>query len=382
MRDSEHQSCKRNTTAEAGAGAILSNRDRMAGLTTERIFSDDLSFLDSSVIGGRMANGNTPDSPIEAAAGAAGPRAIQAFSLVGDETRLSILLALWEEYEPFEPEENAVSFSELRERVGMRDSGQFNYHLGKLIGQFVRQTNDGYELRRAGLQLVQAVIAGAGIEEPPLEPTEINMECSICNAPTALTYQDEWLFIVCTECEGVYAEHPDRPHGILNGVAFAPAGFTNRSPEEMWTAGYTTAFQNIESAIRGVCDTCSGPIESTLDICGEHAHDGICDVCGRQFAVMAHFRCPVCKNHHTGPPRTIVTQHPAVVAFYYERGIPIQYEVDDFESVRLRDNLIQNHDQELVSEDPIRVQIRIQYGGDELELMLDDELDVVEVTEH
>jgi hypothetical protein len=59
---------------------------------------------------------------------------------------LSILLGLWEAFEPF-TEENAVSFSELRDRVGTRDSGQFNYHLDQLTGHFIRATDSGYELR-------------------------------------------------------------------------------------------------------------------------------------------------------------------------------------------------------------------------------------------
>jgi DNA-binding transcriptional ArsR family regulator len=49
----------------------------------------------------------------------------EAFSVVANETRLSILEALWRA--PHSP----VSFSELRQRVGMADSAQFNYHLGR-----------------------------------------------------------------------------------------------------------------------------------------------------------------------------------------------------------------------------------------------------------
>jgi len=62
-----------------------------------------------------------------------------AFSLVANETRMDVLKALWEADGP-------RSFSALRERVGVRDSGQFNYHLGKLVGHFVRKTADGYRL--------------------------------------------------------------------------------------------------------------------------------------------------------------------------------------------------------------------------------------------
>ena len=63
-----------------------------------------------------------------------------AFALLGDETRVGILQALGET--PDEP----VPFAELQGRVGMRDSGGFNYHLGKLRGSFVRRTEVGEAL--------------------------------------------------------------------------------------------------------------------------------------------------------------------------------------------------------------------------------------------
>ncbi|MFT4885030.1 MAG: hypothetical protein ACI8U4_002549, partial [Natronomonas sp.] len=63
-------------------------------------------------------------SPIESAAGAAGPEALDDFALLANETRLGILLALWEAYDPL-AEDNAVSFTELRDRVGLRQGGQF-----------------------------------------------------------------------------------------------------------------------------------------------------------------------------------------------------------------------------------------------------------------
>lgn len=46
-----------------------------------------------------------------------GNRASEAFSILSDETRLSVLLALWEAFGPVAAN-NAVSFSDLRERLG------------------------------------------------------------------------------------------------------------------------------------------------------------------------------------------------------------------------------------------------------------------------
>lgn len=326
-----------------------------------------------------MSESNPGSSPLEAAERSAGPRATEAFSVLGNETRLSILLALWEAFEPFAIE-NAVSFSELRERVGIRDSGQFNYHLGKLEGQFIEKADGGYMLRRAGQQLVRTVIAGAGIEEPTLEPTEIDNDCPFCGAPTAVTYEDEWLYIVCTACEGFFGGSEGRPDGMLSGAAFDPAGFSDRSPGEMWTAAWIKARKALQSAVEGVCDACSGPMERSLDVCDDHGSEGICDNCGRRFGAMARFRCPVCKNHHTSTPRTLVAEHPAVIAFYYERGVPLQYETVDFESGKRAGNLVGNHEQEVVSTDPVRVRIVVDYADDTLELVVDESLSVLEIS--
>lgn len=96
-----------------------------------------------------MAGTDPTESPLEALAGGAGAEATEAFSLLGNEARLAVLLALWDAAEPFDEagswdpaEGNAVPFSELRDRVGMRDSGQLNYHLGELEGHFVEQTDE------------------------------------------------------------------------------------------------------------------------------------------------------------------------------------------------------------------------------------------------
>jgi len=47
-----------------------------------------------------MANSNPTESPLEAAADFTGSHAVDAFKLLGNETRLAILLALWEAYDP------------------------------------------------------------------------------------------------------------------------------------------------------------------------------------------------------------------------------------------------------------------------------------------
>lgn len=71
-----------------------------------------------------MTDSTVSESPLEAAAGTAGPHAVEAFELLSDETRLAILLTLWENYDPH-AEDNSVPFSTLYDRVNMGDSGTF-----------------------------------------------------------------------------------------------------------------------------------------------------------------------------------------------------------------------------------------------------------------
>ncbi|MFB6139467.1 MAG: hypothetical protein ABEJ26_03425 [Halosimplex sp.] len=70
--------------------------------------------------------------------------AAETFGLLSDETRVRILVVLAEA-----PAEG-VRFSELRSRVGVSDSGQFNYHLDRLRDRLVTRTGEGYALTETG----------------------------------------------------------------------------------------------------------------------------------------------------------------------------------------------------------------------------------------
>lgn len=87
--------------------------------------------------------------PSRADSTAVSDEAIDALDALASEHRIAILRALAEADEP-------ASFSQLREEIGMRDTGQFNYHLSKLLGRFVRETAGGYELGHAGERVVLA----------------------------------------------------------------------------------------------------------------------------------------------------------------------------------------------------------------------------------
>jgi hypothetical protein len=328
-----------------------------------------------------MAGTNAGDSPLAGTPEAAGRRATEAFKLLGNETRLAILLALWEAHEPHTGG-NAVTFTELRDRVGIRQGAQFNYHLDKLVGRFVRKTDEGYELTRPGRKLVQSIIAGTGIEDPVLEPTEIDAPCPFCSAPTAITYEHSYVYRVCTECQGDADPDGEHPRGMLSGWTFEPTGLSGRTAEEVYAASTVKTFARIALRFEGICPDCSGPVEWSFDVCADHqpSADGPCTDCGRERAVLAREACTVCKSAGLGTPGIKTLFHPAVVAFYYDHGVEVGFTGDtDYADVVRTLDLVEGLEEEVVSTDPLRIRVTFSHDGDELHLALDEEMDVVEV---
>lgn len=325
-----------------------------------------------------MGRGGPDTSPLEVAAREAGTPAIEAFSILGNETRLSILLALWEAYEPF-AETNSLRFSELRSRVGLRHGSQFNYHLDRLVGLFVTKTDEGYELTNIGLRIVQTVIAGTGLEDRSIEPTEIAFDCNLCGASTVVVYEDQMLYAVCTECDGFWGHRDDFPDGAHNAQWFEPAGLTDRTPEEVYKAARCKT-PVLNGPLRGVCDLCSGPMTASLDICEDHASDGLCRTCDLVPRATVRFRCSVCKRIHHLMPVNLVQLHPAGIAFFWDQGIPLVSEgdVQDLPGYPEHD-LSREVETTVLSLEPPRVRVTIRLEDAELQADVNENLYIREV---
>jgi hypothetical protein len=158
------------------------------------------------------------------------PSPDEVFGLLGNETRMAILQAIWDADGGDRPDDNVVTFTELRDRVGVADSGRFNYHLGQLTGRFVRKTDDGYRLRQAGLSVIRALLAGTIIDEPTLEPTAIDTPCPHCGATVEVRYEDEELVVRCRE--GKHSG-PSQPPGTIINLHVPPAGLRDRTPDDL-----------------------------------------------------------------------------------------------------------------------------------------------------
>jgi hypothetical protein len=274
-----------------------------------------------------------------------------AFAIVGNETRLRILEALWAADRP-------AAFSDLRRSVGMRDSAQFNYHLDKLRGQFVRRTDEGYEFRQAGKAVVRAVLAGTYNQDPELEPFPVEGECVACKAGLQASYRDEAFLVMCTECE--------RPHGTYS---FPPGGLADRDREEVLSAFNQRARHLACLTADGVCPECNGRVRTDL-LEPDELPPGKVEPIAEQALFVVH-ECERCDNHIVSSVGLTLLDDAEIVSFYRDHGI-------DLNAVRFwtLEWCISDRYTEVLARDPWRIRVTVPLGDEELRVTVDGDLAV------
>jgi DNA-binding transcriptional ArsR family regulator len=273
-----------------------------------------------------------------------------AFGALGDEHRIRILRELGAADEP-------LSFSELRSRVDLRDSGQFNYHLNQLRDRYVEKAEDGYQLTRAGLRVNGAVVASAYAAGESLGPERAVNDCPVCGAEREVVYEDSALRVHCTE------------HDDHRGLSPLPPGATaDRDLEELFHLGAKLNRHYTELVVDGTCPQCFGRTDVRVSDDGPLAED-------RDGRYAFYADCESCGFPWGGPVGSVVTRHPAVVAAYRERG------------VNLRERTFLPHEFQppaVESETPLRLRVDVpgSEGGDPLVgVAADETATVVDVTE-
>ncbi|MDG5758785.1 winged helix-turn-helix domain-containing protein [Natronococcus sp. A-GB1] len=272
-----------------------------------------------------------------------------AFALIGNETRLAILEALWA------ADERPVSFSELRRAVGMRDSAQFNYHLQKLTGHFVTRREDGYAFKHAGQKVVRSVIAGSFNQQPTLEPFPVTGECFDCGGSLRAAYADEHLAIDCRDCGQCHGEY-----------GFPPGGLNDRTPAEIADA-FDQRVRHLHClAADGVCPECSGRMETGIAESGE---------CCLGVGVRVDHECIQCGHTLCSAAGLRLLDHSTVVRFHDERGVSL----DDRPYWTLPWCVSAEYTR-IVERDPYRLEVRLPVAGDELRVRMAEDLSVLETS--
>jgi len=273
----------------------------------------------------------------------------KAFYVVGNETRLAILEALWQ------AEDRPVRFSRLREAVGVRDSAQFNYHLQELVGQFVANAEDGYDLKYAGKKVVRAVLAGEFNQDPVWEPFEIDGECVACGETLVATYEDETIMVECPECGHAHGEYP-----------FPPGGLRDRSREEVMAA-FDQRVRHLHClAADGVCPECNGRMRSHVERGGD---------CCLGADLRVEHECAQCGHSLCSAIGLVLLDQSDVVTFHREHGL----DLNGTPYWRLP-WCVSDHHTSVVSEDPLRVRVAIDLDDETMTVTLDDDLQVIDVT--
>ena len=269
-----------------------------------------------------------------------------AFELLGNETRLGVVRALFAADGP-------LSFSALRAAVGVRDSGQFNYHLDKLRGSFVRETDDGYALTTAGTQVAGSVVAGRYTKAVAGDPVPVDADCPYCEGSLVGRFDTELVRIACEDCDrDVISLHV--PPGALEGY-----------PREEWpVVAERWTRRTFENYQRGFCGVCSGRVTPHLERDPPEE--------GGVFAVGAYYVCQRCGDDMFANVASTVVSHPAVVAFYHEHGVDVS------ETPIWSFDWAVQPTASVVAEDPLRVEVAIEEDGDRLVLTLDADAEVVD----
>lgn len=276
-----------------------------------------------------------------------------AFALLGDEIRVGILRELADVVSE-SSSGAAVSFSTLRERVGVRDAGKFNYHLDRLCGAFVEKTDDGYSLRYAGLMIVSAIRAGTYTGGDDTETAETDHACPECDDDLTATYGNGFLELACDD-DGVFAR-----------VLLPPGATEGRTTEELLELANRSARRDMSYAADGVCPYCWGQVDASV-----HYDETSSPVETDMFTPMVTYDCNRCWANLDVPLGGVTTLHPAVVSFYHDQGV----NVHDRPFVGLS---YADAETTVESDDPVRVRVTLRADGEEMRVVLDGEASVVE----
>lgn len=260
----------------------------------------------------------------------------EAFRTLGNETRLDILRAL---ADALQAGEQAVSFTDLRERAGLSDAGNFDYHLDQLRGTFIRETELGYALRLRGLEIIGTVFAGT-LTDHRHEADVASGECLFCDAALTVEYANGALVVRCT-----------RGHAVMANL-FPPGGAEDRDLDELIGVVDQLTRQQLELAVESICPNCYGrmtPVIEEGDLI-EYRFRASCERCGMAYTTTVGM---------------VLTRHPAVVAFYRDHG-------RDVTMTRLwKLEIAQPENVERVSTSPARFLVRIGLDDEVLEITAD-----------
>lgn len=270
-----------------------------------------------------------------------------AFDAVGHPVRVDALRALADAHREAAPEDARVTYSDLRERVGVRDSGNFNYHLD-CLGGLVEKTDGGYRLTRVGMRVVSALRSGFFDTDWTWGPVAAPGDCWVCGDALALRYEDGALHVTCGDDSHALALYV--PPSLVQSQ---PA---DRLPEQV------AFLENRWGGLtwQGICSECHGRVDGAVrkvDAPLPHwAYHGDCGRCGFQ---------------HVLPVGLYLLGHPDVRHFYLDHGVDVRTE--PFWTLEC----CRPGAADVADTDPLRLVVDVTESDETLSLTVDRDGDVV-----
>lgn len=274
----------------------------------------------------------------------------EAFSLLGHDLRLDILLALLEGWAGAHTEPQR--YSDLMRAVGEEDSGKFNYHLDRLRGAYLSKVDGGYVPTAGATALYRAVLAHRPTEAPDETTLDPGVTCPDCGEQLVATHEREFFTVRCRSCEGVAGEFTyTLPTNALEG----------RTDAAVLRTAYRRARSQVGLARTGQCPDCAG--RTTVSVRREHLEgDGEppvaigCDTC--TWTVRTGFLLPLLSDSRVA--RALLSIDVPVAA------------ADPWE--------LPDPDPSLSSTDPLEVELTVETDAGTAVITVDGALDVLTVS--
>lgn len=264
----------------------------------------------------------------------------ETFGLLADETRIEILNAL------SDGADGGTTFSELFDAVSLSDTGNFNYHLGQLVGTFVRKTGEQYELTDAGERVVGAILAGSFDAEASFGPIPLDWDCLQCGGGFELRFEDSEAHLRCESCGGGLA------------ISIPPGTIGSISAADLPAVVVQWYRARVQRARSGFCRVCAGRTDRRLV-------SGVDPDADDPTPSKVRFECRRCGAETTVSGATLATYHPIVEGFFREHGLA----TDRYHPSQLWTEI--DSSVETVQKDPVAVEVAFRTEGDGVTARID-----------
>ncbi|GAB3041044.1 DUF7351 domain-containing protein [Natronobiforma cellulositropha] len=273
---------------------------------------------------------------------------VDAIGALGNAYRLEVLLALAERGRELEVDGHAMTFTELYEAVDIDSSSQFAYHLERLVGQFVAETEAGYRLTYAGDRIVRVLRSGVYESAPAFEGRALKGVCLGCgSASLVATLADERFVVRCEACETP----------VLSDY-FPRSQTRERSPEAVVESAATRIWSSSVLLRGGVCPACYGRVDTTAD---RHDHAG-------QTRYTHRNTCRTCDLQVHLPVEVAAVSHPRAVGFLWDHGVSL-FDLPLWELLGLLSTGALSTTPH--SSEPLEVRVDLSFAGETLSVLVD-----------